>query len=415
MTASAALAVVAAGAARPARRAQLSRDGLRSASRAQLRYVGEEALAIHRQRRGAGVRYVRADGTPVRDIETLRRIKRLAIPPAWSDVCICAIPHGHLQAIGRDARGRRQYRYHERWRQVRDAVKYGRLLAFGRALPRIRRAVARDLALPGLPRDKVLATVVRLLETTRVRVGNEEYRKANGSFGLTTLRSRQVKVHGGTLSLEFRGKGGKRQAVAVTDRRVAAIVRRCQDLPGHELFQYLDDRGRRRSIGSADVNRYLRHLTGMAFTAKDFRTWAGTVLAAHTLRGARGTKAAVTAAVAVVAEHLGNTPTICRKSYVHPLVIDAFLAGDLGRATPPRMRRGPTSAPAAASEALVMTLLARRPQRGRDVGADAASAATSIRAARGVSASRARRMTARARALSARLRAATQSDGTTTR
>jgi DNA topoisomerase-1 len=299
---------------------------------------------------------------------------------------------------------------------VRDAVKYGRLLAFGRALPGIRQAVARHLGLPGLPRDKVLATVVRLLETTRVRVGNEEYRKANGSFGLTTLRCGQVKVHGGTLSLEFRGKGGKRHAVAVTDRRVAAIVRRCQELPGHELFQYIDDRGKRRSIGSADVNRYLRRLTGQSFTAKDFRTWAGTVLAAHALCGERAGKAAVKAAVATVAEHLGNTPAICRKSYVHPLVIDSFLAGDLERAAPPRMRRGPTSAPAAAAEPLVMALLARRRQRAlsRSSGA-ATSASRSMSAERGVSAPRARRMTARARALSARLRAATQSEGTTTR
>ena len=256
-------------------------DGRKSAALAKLRYVTDEAPGIRRERRGRGVRYIAPSGSPVRSIGVLRRIKRLAIPPAWTDVWICADSHGHLQAVGRDARGRRQYRYHERWRQVRDEAKYGRMLAFGRALPGIRRCVARHLALPGLPREKVLATVVRLLERTRIRVGNEEYRKANHSFGLTTLRSGQVTVAGESLRLEFRGKGGKRHCVDVSDRRVAAIVRRCQDLPGHELFQYLGEDGRRHAIGSSDVNTYLQGLAGEEFTAKDFRTWAGTVLAAR--------------------------------------------------------------------------------------------------------------------------------------
>jgi DNA topoisomerase I len=331
-------------------------DGRKSATLAKLRYVTDEAPGIRREQRGRGVRYIGPTGSPVRNIGVLRRIKRLAIPPAWTDVWICADSHGHLQAVGRDARGRRQYRYHERWRQVRDEAKYGRMLAFGRALPGIRRCVARHLALPGLPREKVLATVVRLLERTRIRVGNEEYRKANRSFGLTTLRSGQVTVAGESLRLEFRGKGGKRHCVDVSDRRVAAIVRRCQDLPGHELFQYLGEDGRRHAIGSSDVNKYLQGLAGEEFTAKDFRTWAGTVLAARSLQPVeRASRRAVNAAVKRVAEHLGNTPAICRKCYVHPAVIDAFLDGSLGRIAASIPRR----ASSAAGERMVMRLLGR--------------------------------------------------------
>jgi DNA topoisomerase-1 len=331
-------------------------DGRRSAKLAKLRYVTDEGPGIRRERRGRGVRYIGPSGTPVRNVAVLRRIKRLAIPPAWTDVWICADPHGHLQAVGRDARGRRQYRYHERWRQVRDEAKYERMLRFGRALPGIRRGVARHLALPGLPFEKVLATVVRLLETTLIRVGNEEYRKANKSFGLTTLRSGQVKVAGESLHLEFRGKGGKRHCVDVSDRRVAAIVRRCQDLPGHELFQYLDEDGRRHTIGSSDVNTYLQGLAGEEFTAKDFRTWAGTVLAARALEPVEGASAeAVSAAVRRVAEHLGNTPAICRKCYVHPAVIDAFLDGSLGRIAASTPRR----ASSVGGERMVMKLLER--------------------------------------------------------
>jgi DNA topoisomerase-1 len=324
------------------------------------------------------MRYVDPDGRPIRDLEVLRRIKRLAVPPAWTDVWICPDPNGHLQAVGRDARGRRQYRYHERWRAIRDEVKYGRMLAFGQALPGIRRTVARHLALPGLPRDKVLATVVRLLEATRARVGNEEYRRANGSFGLTTLRSRQVKVGGQQLRMEFRGKGGKLHRLEVSDPRLARVVRRCQDLPGHELFQYLDDAGQRHAISSTDVNEYLRAITGQDFTAKDFRTWTGTVLAARALCAADApSKRAITMAVADVAEHLGNTPAICRKSYVHPAVIDAFLEGGL--------RRIATSGPRG-TEAMVTRLLARA---GRSIARSSAPVQRAARAANTAKAKRA--------------------------
>ena len=249
------------------------------------------------------MRYVGPDGRPIRALDVLRRIKRLAIPPAWTDVWICPDPNGHLQAVGRDARGRRQYRYHERWREVRDEVKYGRMLAFGRALPAIRRTVRRHLSLPGLSREKVLATVVKLLETTRIRVGNAEYRRANGSFGLTTLRSGQVKLQRGGFRLEFRGKGGKPYRVDVGDPRLARIVRQCHDLPGHELFQYLHEDGGRHAITSTDVNEYLRAIAGQEFTAKDFRTWTGTVLAARALCAvATPSRRAVNQAVAKVAE-----------------------------------------------------------------------------------------------------------------
>jgi DNA topoisomerase-1 len=340
-------------AARGARR-RLSRgsvDGPRAAALARLRYVTDATPGIRRRRSGRAMRYSDAEGRPIRDLDVLRRIKRLAVPPAWTDVWICPDPNGHLQAVGRDARGRRQHRYHERWREIRDGVKYGRMLAFGRALPSIRRTVARHLALPGLPRDKVLATVVRLLEATRARVGNEEYRRANGSFGLTTLRSGQVKVGGGSLRLEFRGKGGKLHRMEVNDPRLARIVRRCQELPGHELFQHVDDAGHRRAITSTDVNAYLRAITGQDFTAKDFRTWTGTVLAARALGGADArSRRAVRLAVAGVAERLGNTPAICRKSYVHPAVIDAFLDGALPRIA----ASGPRGA-----EAVVKRLLSR--------------------------------------------------------
>ena len=259
----------------------------------------------------------------------------LGIPPAWTDVWICPIPHGHLQATGRDAKGRKQYRYHARWRGVRDETKYGRMLAFGEALPLIREQVECDLTLPGLPRPKVMATVIRLLETTLIRVGNAEYTRLNHSFGLTTMRDRHVDIEGSTLRFQFRGKSGKQQIVEVTDRRLAHIVKRCQDIPGQELFQYLDDEGQRHTIDSADVNDYLRQITGQEFTSKDFRTWAGTVLGALALQecGAcespRQAKTQVARAIERVAARLGNTPAICRKSYVHPAIIEAYLGGSL--------------------------------------------------------------------------------------
>jgi DNA topoisomerase-1 len=263
----------------------------------------------------------------------LQRIKALAIPPAWTDVWICADPRGHLQATGRDARGRKQYRYHPRWRDVRDEVKYGRLIAFAGALPKIRARTQADLRKPGLPRQKVLATVVQLLEKTFIRVGNEEYAKQNGSVGLTTMRDQHAKVNGTSVRFEFRGKSGVQHAVDLRDKRLARIVKACRDLPGYELFQYVDGDGTREVIDSADVNEYLREITGEDFTAKDFRTWAGTVLAAAELSAADGASSPrqarrnIVKAVEAVAERLGNTRAVCRKSYIHPAIFDAYLAG----------------------------------------------------------------------------------------
>jgi DNA topoisomerase-1 len=257
-----------------------------SARAAGLRYVSDASPGLARRRAGAGFRYHDPDGAVARGKAVLARIKALAIPPAWDQVWICPREDGHLQATGRDARGRKQYRYHPRWREARDETKYGRMLAFARALPRIRRRVRRDLALPGLPRDKVLATVVRLLETTRMRVGNQEYARENDSFGLTTLRVRQVRVRGSTMQFRFRGKSGVWHEFALSDRALASIVRRMRDLPGYELFQYLDEQGETRAVDAADVNAYLKAIAGEEFTSKDFRTWAGTVLAARALHEA---------------------------------------------------------------------------------------------------------------------------------
>jgi DNA topoisomerase-1 len=274
----------------------------------------------------------------LRDAEQIQRIHHLAIPPAWTDVWISPHANGHIQATGRDVRGRKQYRYHEKWRAHRDEAKYERMIAFGKALPRIRERVAHDLQRDGLPREKVLATVVRLLDTTAIRVGNDEYARENRSYGLTTMRDRHVSVQGGKVKFEFRGKSGKMHAVAVEDRRLARVVRQCQELPGHELFQYLDDDGQRRDVSSEDVNQYLREIAGDDFSAKDFRTWVGTVLAACFLResGAapeseREGRRQVKEAIDRVARQLGNTPTIARKCYVHPDVIDAHMDGSLLR------------------------------------------------------------------------------------
>ncbi|HKA63857.1 MAG TPA: DNA topoisomerase IB [Methylomirabilota bacterium] len=304
----------------------------RSARAARLRYVSDRDAGLARVRAGRGFTYRTARRRAVRDPRVLTRIRALAIPPAWTSVWICPRPTGHLQAVGRDARGRKQYRYHARWRECRDENKYARLVAFGRALGRIRRRVARDLTGFELSRERVVATVVRLLETSLIRVGNEEYARQNRSYGLTTLRSRHVQIRGPRLRFEF--AGGKRHVVDVHDRRVAAIVRSCQDLPGHELFQYVDDDGRRRSVDSADVNAYLRQAGGDDFTAKDFRTWSGTLLALRTLAGSverPPTKKRLLEAVRTVAERLGNTPAICRKCYIHPHVMDTYLAGGLAR------------------------------------------------------------------------------------
>lgn len=305
------------------------------AKAAGLCYVSDTSPGIRRKRVGKNFSYIDLNGKPIHDKEELKRIRSLAIPPAWTNVWICPRPNGHIQATGRDAKGRKQYRYHPRWREVRDETKYSRMIAFGEALPRVRSRVAKDLARPGLPHEKVLAAVVWLLDATAIRVGNEEYARENGSYGLTTLRSRHVSISGPKLRFHFRGKGGKEYTVSVENRQLARIVKRCQDLPGHELFQYIDDDGQRYSIESDDVNNYLQEITGQDFTAKDFRTWSGTVFAVVALQelGEFETqtqaKKNVGQAIEVAARRLGNTKTICRKSYVHPEVIDAYLEGSL--------------------------------------------------------------------------------------
>jgi DNA topoisomerase-1 len=271
----------------------------------------------------------------VLDAATLDRIRSLAVPPAWKEVWICARPRGHLQATGRDDRGRKQFRYHSRWSETRDADKYARLVGFALALPRIRSRVARDLRRPGLPRERVIATIVKLLETTYARVGNEEYARENGSFGLTTLRNRHVQVKGATVRFLFRGKSGRELELGVTDRRVAAVIKRCEELPGQMLFQYVDDSGAHRTVSSDDVNGYLREVTGEDYTAKDFRTWAGTLLATSALRELAQFKSDTEArrniltAIDGVARKLGHTRAICRRAYVHPAVIDTYLDGSL--------------------------------------------------------------------------------------
>jgi DNA topoisomerase-1 len=287
---------------------------------------------IHRVRRGRGFSYVDRNGKAIDDHGTLERISSIVIPPAWTDVWISPSPNGHIQAVGRDGRGTLQYRYHSRWRRMRDASKYDRTIAVAKALPKLRRAVARDLRLRGLPREKVIALAVRLMEMTLIRVGNEEYARDNKSFGLTTLRGRHAKVRGSQLKLTFRGKGGKEHSVGLTDRRLARIVKACQDLPGQHLFQYVDDEGEVQKVESDDVNDYLRDNMGDGFTAKDFRTWAGTVLAARAF-AALGEKSATPSslkrAVEEVAQQLGNTPTVCRNCYIHPEIVNSYLDGSL--------------------------------------------------------------------------------------
>jgi DNA topoisomerase I len=333
-----------------------------------LRCVDDSQPGIRRQRAGQSFRYLGARGHLIRDASTLRRIRALAIPPAWEDVWICRLPHGHLQATGRDARGRKQYRYHSRWREVRDEIKYNRLIAFARALPRIRRAVAAHLRRRGLVREKVLATVVKLLETTFIRVGNDEYSRSNNSFGLTTMQDRHAKASGRRILFRFRGKSGILHEVRLDDPKLARIVRRCQDLPGQELFQYVDKDERVRDVSSADVNDYLREISGADFTAKDFRTWAGTILAAQALQELRdfdsqaAAKRNITRAIERVAERLGNTTAISRKCYVHPAVIDAYLDRSLmrlvKRRTEHELRKNlPRLSP---EEAAVLTLLQQR-------------------------------------------------------
>jgi DNA topoisomerase I len=319
-----------------------------SAKTAGLRYVSDAELGIQRKRRGSGFRYVDAAGKPLRDKQTLARIKSLVIPPAWTGVWICPIPNGHLQATGRDARGRKQSRYHPRWRQVRDETKYEHMVSFGRALPVIRERVEHDLALSGLPRPKILATIVRLMETTYIRVGNQEYARQNKSYGLTTLRGKHVEVHGSAITFTFPGKSGVRHAIGLEDRRLARIVQRCQDLPGYELFQYLDADGERHTVDSTDVNDYLREMTGQEFTAKDFRTWAGTVLTCVELQALESfesetqAKKNVVQAIKAVSALLGNTPSVCRKCYVHPVILECYMAGELVKSKKRRTKREPS-------------------------------------------------------------------------
>ena len=308
-----------------------------SAKAAGLRYVTDSRPGIRRQKTGEGFTYIGPDGKRVTDERVIARIEKLAIPPAWDDVWICPSANGHLQATGRDVKGRKQYRYHSRWREVRDTTKYNRMLAFAKALPKIRKTTDEHLSRPGLPREKVLAAVVQLLEKTLVRVGNEEYARENGSFGLTTMRDRHATITGSKVRFEFRGKSGIAHSVEISDRRLARIVKKCRDIRGYELFQYVDEEGERQTIGSGEVNDYLREITGEEFTAKDFRTWAGTVLAAMALRELEAlddevqAKKNVVRAIERVAEKLGNTPSICRKCYVHPEVIDAYLDGTLAK------------------------------------------------------------------------------------
>ena len=303
-------------------------ESAEAAEEAGLQYVNDDRPGYTRKANNGEFEYLDTQGKIIRDEQRLLRIKRLAIPPAWTDVWICPSPVGHIQATGRDARRRKQYCYHERWRELRDENKFGRLADFAKALPKIRRRVAQDMRLPGLPRQKVLATVVRLLERTFIRVGNEEYARENESFGLTTMRTRHVTVKGDRLRFRFRGKSGRQHEVGISDRRIAKIVSKCQDLPGQDLFQYVGDDDQVRNVTSQDVNDYLREITNENFTAKDFRTWAGTVLAAIAL-GTQGdfetkkqAKANVKAAISAVAELLGNTPAICRRCYVHPAIVE---------------------------------------------------------------------------------------------
>jgi DNA topoisomerase I len=308
------------------------RDAAESAG---LLYVSDEEPGIRRKKVGKGFAYIRTGGAKVEDSETLARIKSLAIPPAYTDVWICPKANGHIQATGRDTKGRKQYRYHAAFREVRESTKFEHMMEFAQALPAIRKTIDDHMALRGLPREKVLATVVHLLENTLIRVGNSDYAKQNKSYGLTTLRDPHVKVDGSELRFQFKGKSGKSWRLSVKDRRIARIVKACQDLPGQDLFQYLDEEGRPQSVTSADVNAYLKEITGRDITAKDFRTWAGTVLAALSLSefeefdSEAKAKKNIRAAIEKVSSRLGNTPTICRKCYVHPEVFSCYLEGAL--------------------------------------------------------------------------------------
>ncbi|MGE3962272.1 MAG: DNA topoisomerase IB [Dehalococcoidia bacterium] len=335
-------------------------------NRSTLRHVSDADPGYRRVRRGASFEYLEPEGARVEDEATLARIRALVIPPAWQDVWIALDARGHLQATGRDARGRKQYRYHELWRASRDDTKFANMVAFGQALPRLRRRVEEDLGRRGMPREKVIATVVRLLDLTGIRIGNAQYARENRSYGLTTLRNRHADVNSNGVVFSFRGKSGVERTISVRDRRLARIVRQCKELPGYELFRYVDDGGERRTVSSHDVNDYIREATGSHFTAKDFRTWWGTVLGATALAeagepsSASRAKREVAQAIRRVAGVLGNTPAVCRKSYVHPAVIEAYERGD--RMPPARPSRW-----LSAEERGTLALLraGARPQRRR--------------------------------------------------
>lgn len=356
----------------PARRALpvLSAEPADSARAASLRYSSDQVPGIGRRRAGRGFAYAGPEGRTIHAPAVLERIRKLVIPPAWRDVWISPDPDGHLQATGRDARGRKQYKYHPRWRVVRDETKYGRMILFAHALPCLRRRAARDLSRPGLPREKVLAILVRLLEATLIRVGNEEYARTNRSFGLTTLKGRHVEIDGSRIMFRFRGKGGVEHEICLDDRRMARLVRRVRDLPGQDLFQYQDERGAPVSISSTDVNDYLREGCGSEFTAKDFRTWAGTLIAARGLTAERpagetDTRQAAVDAAKRVARSLGNTVAVCRKSYIHPSVLAAYQDAAL-RSVWRRQRRGPVVRGLSVEEnALLRFLEACSAQEGR--------------------------------------------------
>jgi DNA topoisomerase-1 len=315
--------------------AQAIVDPRDAAESAGLSYVSDERPGIRRKKAGTGFSYARPDGSRLIEPDALKRIRALAIPPAWTDVWICPFPDGHIQATGRDTKGRKQYRYHAHFREVRESTKYEHVVAFADALPSIRETVREHMALRGLPREKVMATVVHLLETTLIRVGNDDYARQNNSYGLTTLKNRHVAIEGNEVRFRFTGKGSKQWSLHVRDRRLAKIIRACQELPGQELLQYIDEHGNCQDVTSTDVNEYLKAITGKDITAKDFRTWAGTVLAAMALSelesfdSAAQAKRNLRSAIEKVSARLGNTPTICRKCYIHPEVLNAYMDGNL--------------------------------------------------------------------------------------
>ena len=310
-------------------------DPKTAARAAGLKYVADSSPGIRRVRKGKAFSFVDDKGRPIKDEKTLARIKALVIPPAWEEVWISPVPNGHIQAIGYDAKGRKQYRYHAEWRSHRDLAKYTHIIDFAKALPQIRKAAKRDLKKPGLPREKVLAATVRVMEKTLIRVGNDQYTRQNGTYGLTTLRDRHATIKGPKVVFDFRGKHNVKRHVGFTDKRLAEVVKACRDLPGEELFQYLDDNGKVVDIGNNDVNAYLKQISGQDFSAKDFRTWAGTLLAARALKAFEATdvdrqiKKNIVAAVTATAAQLGNTVAVCRKCYVHPAVFDSYMDGSL--------------------------------------------------------------------------------------